>query len=535
MEEATAVFPSSLTPRQLSLPGRGLPPALPLIISCQDSWNPDSCKLETIQEDRQDHHLKLVEDALELLRSINKPLAVLSICGPYRSGKSYFLSRLLGNHGAFQLGHSMRACTRGIWMATTILECEEFATILLDTEGIDTIGACETTAMSLLTLTTLLSSYLIYNCKKAPQKVELDKMRCFSQFPTSLLAQSGDSIAMKKFFPCFLLLLRDRALPFTNKNGDIISSAEFLHTRVLASESGGAMDLGKSLCDLFPTLECSTLPIPSTRRDVICNIVEQHDKLKPAFKTAVNGLIQQILRQVAPKKAIDGMNSVNGCTLAALAHGYVDAINSGALPDLLQSWQAAIRPQLKEFSDKLVREYEREMEESLEGNLPMEERNLMRIHEQTLNRKKEALQQEIRHINPLNSNTEEYIEPLLSELEKEIIKWDVVERRAVGGAVLQFLTQNHSESRRHCEELFSNLEKDSKVQQKCNEAEQSSKPLEIGAEIEKITDEYRRRSLGPADSEVLEKGLSKLNQLRDSLKRIPGSPREVKVIGRGPD
>ena len=129
--------PSSLTPCQLSLPGRTLPPALPLIISCHDIWNPDTCNLDSAKEGNHGHRLKVVEDALELLRTIGKPLAVLSICGPYRSGKSYFMSRLLGIPGAFCLGHGMRACTRGIWMATTILECEQFATIVLDTEGIE--------------------------------------------------------------------------------------------------------------------------------------------------------------------------------------------------------------------------------------------------------------------------------------------------------------------------------------------------------------------------------------------------------------
>ena len=197
----------ALTPRELALPGRTLPPALPLIISCQDRWDLDSRKLVTTQQDGQNHGLQLVEEALELLQTINKPLAVLSICGPYCSGKSYFLSRLMGRPGTFQLGHSMRACTRGIWMATAILECEEFAIVLLDTEGIDAIRASETTAMSLLTLTTLLSSYLIYNSKKVPQKVDLDKMRCFTQLSTSILAQRGDSMSadsVKKFFPHFL-------------------------------------------------------------------------------------------------------------------------------------------------------------------------------------------------------------------------------------------------------------------------------------------------------------------------------------------
>ena len=117
--------------------------------------------------------------------------------------------------------------------------------------------------MSLLTLTTLLSSYLIYNSKKVPQKVDLDKMRCFTQLSTSILAQRGDSLStgtMNKFFPHFLWLLRDVALDVTNKRGELISPTEFLHTRVLASKSGQLTDLGRSLCSLFPSLECPRPP-----------------------------------------------------------------------------------------------------------------------------------------------------------------------------------------------------------------------------------------------------------------------------------
>ena len=478
-KQAVSKVAPNFTPRQLSLPDRTLPPALPLIISTQYSWNPHSCKLETTKTDTQDHHLQLVEGTLELLQSIDKPLAILSICGPYRSGKSYFMSRLLGSPGAFQLGHSMRACTRGIWMATTILECEEFAAVFLDTEGIDAIGASETMAMFLLTLITLLSSYLIYNSKKVPQKVDLDKMRCFSQLSTSLLAQRGDSMtteAMKKFFPRFLWLLRDVHLAITDKEGKKITPTEFLHTRILASECGEPTELGSSLCSLFPSLECCTLPVPSIKKEVIRNIVEQEDKLKPAFNTAVNELIQQILQQVSPKMAIDGVNLVNGSTFAALACGYVEAINTpGALPNLEQGWQAVIRLQIKEYTDKLVREYEREMEESLKGTLPLEERNLMEIHEQILKKKKNELELEVRGINPFNSD----MDLLVDQLEQGIIKWskpdDGVEREVVGGVLFQFTTQNYSKSKQHCEELFRKLVKDFKLKDKVTKAVQNLK------------------------------------------------------------
>ena len=535
-------LPSSLTLRQLSLPGRTLPPALPLIISCQDSWNPDTCKLDSAKEHSQDHSLKVVEDALKLLHTIHKPVAVLSICGPYRSGKSYFMSRLLGIPGVFQLGHSMRACTRGIWMATTILECEQFVTIVLDTEGIDAIGASETMAMSLLTLTTLLSSFLIYNSKKVPQKVDLDKMRCFSQLSTSLLAQRGDSMtadAMKKFFPHFLWLLRDVSLAITNKEGEKITPTEFLHTSVLASDSGEPTDLAKSLCSLFPSLECATLPVPSIKRDVIRNIMEQEGKLNPAFNTAINELIQNILQQAAPKKAIDGVSSVNGSMLTALACVYVDAINTpGALPDLEQGWQAVITLQLKEYSDTLVESYKSEMEEALRHNLPMDVKNFMRIHEETLKWKKARLAQENHRINPLHSSREE-IELLQNTLELEIIKWSEPsakgDKTITGGAVYQFCMENYDKSKELCEKLFSDLLDKSEIREKVKQAVQYSEPLSVSQDIKILMQCYHTIAVGPAAKEVLEKGVAELEQITGILKKIPGMPQSPRLIGRAND
>ena len=49
----------------------------------------------------------------------------------------------------------------------------------------------------------------------------------------------------------------------TDREGKELEPAEFLRTRVLASESGELTDLGKSLVTLFPSLECATLPLPS--------------------------------------------------------------------------------------------------------------------------------------------------------------------------------------------------------------------------------------------------------------------------------
>ncbi|CAI8018743.1 hypothetical protein GBAR_LOCUS11354, partial [Geodia barretti] len=349
-------------------------------------------------------------------------------------------------------------------------------------------------------------------------------MRCFSQLSISLLAQCGESesVRVKKgFFPHFLWLLRDVSLKMTDREGKELAPTQFLHTRVFASESGELTDLGKSL------------------RDIIRGIVEQQDKLKPAFNAAVDALIQQVLQKVAPKTAIDGTTTVTGKALAALARSYVEAVNRpGALPDLDQGWQAVVRLELKEVSYKLVREYEREMEAALVGNLPMEERYFLRIHEKTLNRKKSVLREEICRVNPLHSSHEE-VQPLLDQLEQDIATWsepsDNGGRKVTGGPLYCFTIRNFTASRKHSEILFNYLVKDSKVMQKFENAVRKSVSLDVESDIKGIEVKYHTRAIGPAASEVLERGLSELNQLSETLKRIPSAPRNVQVIGKGSD
>ena len=206
----------------------------------------------------------------------------------------------------------------------------------------------------------------------------------------------------------------------------------------------------------------------------------------------------------------------------------MEAVNRpGALPDLDQGWQAVVRLELKEVSYKLVREYEREMEEALEVNLPMEERNLLRIHQQTLKRKKSVLREEICRVNPLHT-TEVEVRPLLDQLEQEIVQWNESgERKVSGGALYRFSL--HKTSKQHCETLFAELVKKSKVQEKVDCAVKNSKPLDVAKEVSEITAEFQTRAVGPAAVEILERGLAELDQLADILKKIPGRPSVVNV------
>ena len=158
--------------------GKNLPPSIPLIYRSNYEYNSDTNTLVLKQGNHNSEvKMQLYPKAARLLASIKKPVAVVSICGRYRSGKSYFLSRMLGSSNAFSLGHTMHACTFGIWVGTTVLECDDHVVLLLDTEGIDALGTSGAADATILVLTILLSSYMVYNSLQVPTRGDLEKMR----------------------------------------------------------------------------------------------------------------------------------------------------------------------------------------------------------------------------------------------------------------------------------------------------------------------------------------------------------------------
>jgi hypothetical protein len=57
-----------------------------------------------------------------MLEKIEGPLSVITIAGGYRQGKSFLMNRLLLNiKKGFEVGGSVNACTKGIWVWSQVL------------------------------------------------------------------------------------------------------------------------------------------------------------------------------------------------------------------------------------------------------------------------------------------------------------------------------------------------------------------------------------------------------------------------------
>ena len=90
----------------------------------------------------QNGKFQFTEKAKSFLRKYkDKRISVISICGPQRSGKSFLANAILKQMRGFSVGHSVQACTKGIWLWSEPLFLDEDTLLLvLDCEGLYSSG-----------------------------------------------------------------------------------------------------------------------------------------------------------------------------------------------------------------------------------------------------------------------------------------------------------------------------------------------------------------------------------------------------------
>lgn len=112
-------------------------------------------------------------EAVEFLNTIRTKVAIIAICGKYRTGKSYILNKLfiesLSEERAkrgFQVGPTINPCTKGLWIWKEIFHSpndESLPLIIIDTEGLGAFDEDDNHDTKIFLLAMLLCSHLIYN------------------------------------------------------------------------------------------------------------------------------------------------------------------------------------------------------------------------------------------------------------------------------------------------------------------------------------------------------------------------------------
>ncbi|XP_028409814.1 guanylate-binding protein 1-like [Dendronephthya gigantea] len=493
-------------------------------------------------------NLYLVPEALELLKLIKSPLAILAICGPMRTGKSYILSRLLGEVDAFDLGHTFDPKTFGIWMGTKILlgkdkNGKEQAVLLLDTEGIDAPGANVTQDAGILVLTILISSILIYNSQNVPYKKDLEKLDCFVRLAEGFEVKRNQEIEVgeiSQYFPHFIWLLRDVSLITSDDgHGGEMDPTDYIKERVLSRgksfKAGKADEVGRAIISFFPDIECKTLPTPHSDEKVMQNIAQHTNDLNPKFQKGVQDFMSHLIKKIQINGAKHGYqkgSAITGSLLCGLLHEYVKAVNDpNAIPCLDNAWQNTVDLLRKETIEELTEKYKTSMTARIKAasvrdrmTFPLEEdgasvrgTTLMALHDEILKALTKELLEKVAHfgagdVKDLKKNSAELVKVFQKKIvelrRKKAFTMDARGNRkeyegmeVCGGVLLEYIRINRTLSTEFCTKLYQELF--APIRGKIEHEIETYTFKQLEADFIRLNEEYLKRAIGPEKWNVL--------------------------------
>ncbi|XP_041035986.1 guanylate-binding protein 1-like isoform X2 [Carcharodon carcharias] len=180
-----------------------------------------------------DGALRLNPDALNVLRSIERPVVVVAVVGAARTGKSYLLNRLAGSKKGFPLGSTVQSLTKGIWMwSLPHPQRADQSLILLDSEGLgDPEKGDEQNDNSVFALAILLSSVFVYNSQGTINQHAMSDLHFVTELAKRIQVKSqpdgSEAQNFVQFFPDFVWTLRDFTLDL-NINGSVVTADQYL-------------------------------------------------------------------------------------------------------------------------------------------------------------------------------------------------------------------------------------------------------------------------------------------------------------------
>ncbi|TDH70327.1 hypothetical protein CCR75_003991 [Bremia lactucae] len=325
-------------------------------MSAEATFLEEAVPLITFSE--KEDQLKVNHEAVDFLRRIEGPVAVIAMAGLYRTGKSSMLNWLLDRQSGFRVGPTIERCTRGIWLwgqpqKHTMHNGDDVWVLMLDTEGIGGLEASQQYDARIFSLATLLCSKLIYNSQGSVDEKAISGLSFVANLAkhikVSASAEEGgtsdgaDVRQLHSFFPSFLWVVRDFTLELVDEDGDSITSRDYLE-RALADQPRTPANTERNrlramMKDFFRDRDCVTLVRP-VHDEVKLQQVDALpiEELRPEFQQQLRDVKEIIYGNTLKPKILQG-KPLNGSMFAGLLQAYVAAINSGGVPVITSAWE----------------------------------------------------------------------------------------------------------------------------------------------------------------------------------------------------
>ncbi|XP_011932426.1 PREDICTED: guanylate-binding protein 7 isoform X1 [Cercocebus atys] len=319
-------------------------------------------------------HLVVNPEALEILSAITQPVAVVSIVGLYRTGKSYLMNKLAGKNKGFPLGCTVKSETKGIWMWCVPHPSKSNHTlVLLDTEGLGDVEKSDPKNDSwIFGLAVLLSSSFIYNSMNTINHQALEQLHYVTELTELIRAKScpkpDDSSEFVSFFPDFIWTVRDFTLEL-KLDEHPITEDEYLENalKLIPGKNPQIQNSNKPrewIRHFFPKRKCFVFDRPTNDKKLLLHVEEvPEDQLDSNFQVQSENFCSYILTH-AKTKTLRKEILVTGNRLGLLVETYLDAINSGAVPCLENAMaalaqrenSAAVQRAADHYSQRMVQQ-----------------------------------------------------------------------------------------------------------------------------------------------------------------------------------
>jgi hypothetical protein len=282
--------------------------------------------------------------------------------GKYRTGKSYFLNKVLlnkpSNIPGFGVGSTVNACTKGLWVWNQILEGKDtggrrVAVLIIDSEGLNSTEVNSNYDNRVFMFCLLLSSLFIYNSKGTIDENALQNINLILNLALKIKikegsgASSGDEYV--DAFPNFLWVLRDFFLSKEDQRGRKLSSKEYLENALKKQEGMSTTTYNKNrirkqIKKYFPVRDCLCFVRPVEDESMLKKLNQLKDTyLRPEFLKNIKNARNQIFNHMKVK-AYNGQN-LGPKLVLELAKSYLEAINEHKELNIESSWKYVVRTQ----------------------------------------------------------------------------------------------------------------------------------------------------------------------------------------------
>lgn len=285
----------------------------------------------------------------------DRKIIVLTVCGLYRTGKSYLLNLLSGRIGPsassashqslFATSGTVSACTSGIWVwGSSLSAADQPVYILVDCEGSGNTSNSRDRDARLFAIAMLMSSFFLYNSRGVIDEHSLSNL----SLVTSLAASVQSTALAQRSKPRFMWVLRDFVLALEDLRGSEISSSEYLDQCLRGKP------YRSNLLRMFSSLDCSTLVTPVLDESKLQLLVDQGwTGLRAEFRAQISSLRDKLFRDAKPKRSCVDESEMTASEFIKFIQSAVAAINSNELPKIDTIWKQVRDSELENLLGEL--------------------------------------------------------------------------------------------------------------------------------------------------------------------------------------